>query len=159
MELYLLRHGTAHSGRPGISDSARELTPEGALDVERVAERARAAGVEPELMISSTFLRAAQSAEIAARVLRYRGPIERSVALLPDASPFDAWDDIRARAPGGPVLIAAHEPLLSGLAALLLDAPTLRIRVTTACMLAIDVERPGPHSDGVLRWMVVPELA
>ena len=43
MELYLLRHGTAHSGRPGISDSARELTPEGALDVERVAERARAA--------------------------------------------------------------------------------------------------------------------
>ncbi len=159
MELYLLRHGTAHNSRPGISDAGRELTPEGARDVERVAQRARAAGAAPELVVSSTYLRAAQSAEIAARVLGYRGAIGRTAALQPEASPFDAWDDIRARDPRGPVLIAAHEPLVSALAALLLDAPTLRIRVTTACMLAIDIERAGAQPDGVLKWMIVPAFA
>lgn len=158
MEVYLLRHGAARNARPSLPDADRELAPEGARDVERVAQRARAAGAAPALILSSTYRRAVESAEIAARALGYRGAIERTAALHPDGSPFEAWDEVRKRGPEGPVLLVAHEPLMSGIAALLLDAPTLRIRFTPACLMAIEVERPGAQPNGLLRWMIVPAL-
>jgi phosphohistidine phosphatase len=159
MDIYLLRHGMAHNARPGASDADRELTQDGARAVQAVAQLARAAGVVPGLVLSSAYTRALQSAKIAARVLGYEERIEQMATLQPAGSPFEAWDDIRARNPDGPLLVVAHEPLLSGLAAVLLEAPTLRIQIGTACMLAIDVERWSAQPNGLLRWMVTPAVA
>ncbi|HWQ52303.1 MAG TPA: histidine phosphatase family protein [Bryobacteraceae bacterium] len=159
MEIYLLRHGIAHNSRPGGSDADRVLTEDGIRVLEAVAARARDARVSPAAVLSSNYARAVQSAEIVARILGYRGPIERVAALQPSGSPFEAWDEIRAHHPSGPVLVTAHEPLLSGLAAVLLEAPTLRIQIGTASMLAIEVERLSAQPNGLLKWMITPALA
>ena len=156
MTIYLMRHGQA--GR-ATSDSERELTEEGTRATAVVAERARRAGMAPAAVLSSTYTRAVQTAEIAARALGFKGRIERTAALLPDCPPFDAWDDICARHPEGDLLVVAHEPLLSALAALLLDSPSLQVQMTPAAMVAIEIERLAPQPSGVLRWMLTPQLA
>lgn len=159
MEIYLLRHGMAESARPGAHDGERRLTEEGRRAVEAVMERARAARVSPALILTSTYARAVETAAIAAKVLEYGGPIERLATLQPTGSPFEAWDDIRARQPGGPVLVAAHEPLLSGLAALLLESPMLRLQIGAASMVAVEIERLSANPNGLLKWMITPALA
>jgi len=156
MTVYLMRHGQAGAAP---SDAARELTEDGIRAVGRVCERARRAGAAPALIATSTYTRAIQTAEIAARVLGYEGYIERTTALLPDASPFDAWDAVRAMEPAGDILIAAHEPLTSALTAALLDAPTLRMKVPAGAIVAIGIERLAAQPNGVLLWMVTPALA
>ena len=159
MEIFLLRHGMAGRTRPGGSDADRELTEEGIEAVGRVATRARAAHVVPSLILSSTYARAAETAAIAARVLGYQGRIERTAALLPDASPFDAWEEIRAWASDGQVLVVAHEPLLSSLAAFLLGVSALEVQMVAAAMVAISLEHAAIEPQGVLRWMITPLTA
>jgi phosphohistidine phosphatase len=153
--VYLMRHGQAAAG----PEAERRLTPSGEEAAARVAARCRAAGAAPALILTSTYHRAVQTAEIAARVLGSQAPIERHAGLLPCGSPFDVWDLVRERRPEGDLLIVAHEPLLGALAALLLDAPTLRIEVVTAAVLAIAVERWTGQPGGSLLWMIAPSLA
>jgi phosphohistidine phosphatase len=152
MIVYLMRHGQAAGG----PDDSRELTAEGARQVEIVAGYAADRGVHPELVVSSTYARAIQTAEIAARVLGCERPVERTPALLPNASPEAAWEEIRARAEEGDILTAGHMPLIADLAALLIGAPGLRIRVVPATLLAIEVERPARRPSGILLWMIAP---
>lgn len=159
MEIILLRHGAAANTRPGGSDAERELTEQGIEAVGRVAARASAARVQPALILSSPYTRAVATAEIAARVLRYGKPVARTVSLLPDISPFDAWEAIRAHAEGGQVLVVAHEPLLGSLAGFLLGCVVMQIRMPPGAMLAIQIEHPAPEPQGVLQWMITPATA
>ena len=97
MQIYLLRHGIAENGAPGRPDSERALTDEGREKLRRVLARARDAGASPSLILSSPYRRALETAEVAAGVLAYEGKVVKSRALVPEASPFDAWEEIRAR--------------------------------------------------------------
>ena len=155
MIVYLMRHGQAAGG----SDAERVLTEAGVEAATVVAARARRGGVNPALILTSTFTRAIQTAEIAARALGCSPPVEQTTRLLPLGSPFDLWDEVLERQPAGDLLIVAHEPLLSAVAALLLDTPALKIRMAPAAMVAIDVERFGAQPNGTLLWMLTPQLA
>ena len=92
MQIYLLRHGIAENSTP---DSDRALTPEGRDKLRRVLARARAADVAPSLILSSPYRRAIETAEIAAEALLYRGKVVKIRELLPEASPYDTWEQIR----------------------------------------------------------------
>jgi phosphohistidine phosphatase len=159
MQIYLLRHGIAEDARPGLRDFDRALTPEGGAKLRRVLERARAAGAVPTLILSSPLRRALQTAQLAAEVLRYSGRILRTRALIPDAPPAEAWAEIRGHGHEPALLLASHEPLMSSLAAFLLDSPTLVLDMKKAALVRIDCERSGPSPSGVLKWMLTPALA
>ena len=77
MQIYLLRHGIAEDARPGHSDAKRALTKEGGERVAEVIKAARRAGAEPSLIVSSPFVRAVETARIAAEGLGYKGNIVR----------------------------------------------------------------------------------
>jgi len=156
LQIYLLRHGIADNSSP---DSERALTAEGREKLRRVLARARAADVAPSLILSSPYRRALETAEIAAEVLGYRGKVVKTRALLPDASPYDAWEEIRQR-PGEPaILLASHEPLMSSLAAFLLASPVLLVDMKKAALVRVDCERTLPEPKGVLKWMLTPATA
>src|SRR5881227_165641 len=114
MEIYLLRHGIADDGKPGRPDSERALTDDGRAKLRRVIKRARSADVNPSLILSSPYARAVQTAQIAAEVLRYEGDIIESRAFTPESQPRAAWEEIRLYATEESLLIASHEPLMSG---------------------------------------------
>jgi phosphohistidine phosphatase SixA len=108
--------------------------------------------------MSSPYRRAMETAAAAAEVLAYKGEIVRTGALLPEASPFDAWEEIRTRKDERSILLAGHEPFMSSMAAFLLDSPAFTVDMKKAALLRIDCERFGPKPAGVLKWMLTPGL-
>ena len=159
MELYLLRHGIAENQRPGESDSLRALTAEGREKLDSVLKTARHARVEPSLILSSTYVRAIQTAEAAAKALKCTEPVIQSPTFTPDARPEAAWKELRDYQGQRAVLLASHEPFLGQFVAYLLAAPSLRVDVRKASLIRIDLDtfRPVPH--GTLRWMLTPSVS
>lgn len=158
MQIYLLRHGIAEGVRPGHSDSERALTSEGREKLRRVLKRARAADVAPSLILSSPYRRAVETADVAAEVLGYEGKVVRTRALEPDASPHDAWEEIRPRKDQRSILLASHEPLMSSLVAFLLDSPAIQVDMKKAALVRVDCDGFGPEPRGVLKWMLTPAV-
>lgn len=159
MQIYLLRHGIAGELKPGQPDSERELTDEGREKLRRVLKRAKSGGTSPSLILSSPYKRAVETADVAVGVLDYKGKILRTRALTPEASPRDTWEEIRARKDEQAVLLASHEPLMSSLAAFLLNSPALSVDMKKAALVRIDVERFASEPNGVLKWMLTPAVA
>lgn len=159
MEIYLLRHGIAEDGHAGQADADRGLTDEGREKLGRVLKRARSADVSPSLILSSPYRRAVETAEIAAEVLQYKGKTTETQALIPNASPQEAWEEIRARHGESAILLASHEPLMSTLAAFLLNSPALEVDMKKAALVRIDFDKLGREPRGVLKWMLTPALA
>ena len=156
MQIYLLRHGIADDAKPGHPDSERALTDEGRDKLRRVLKRARTADLDPSLILSSPYRRAVETAAVAAEVLAYQGEIVRTRALVPEASPFDMWEEIRRRKDERSILLASHEPLMSSMAAFLLDSPALQVDMKKGAMVRIDCDRFGPKASGLLKWMLTP---
>jgi phosphohistidine phosphatase len=153
VQIYLLRHGIAADTTP---DSERALTSEGREKLGRVLERARSAGVGPSLILSSPYRRAVETADVAVEVLGYQGKVLKTRALVPDSSPFAVWEEIRKRHDESAILLASHEPLMSSLAAYLLDSPALVVDMKKAALVRVDCDRIGPQPKGVLKWMLTP---
>ncbi len=159
MDIYLLRHGIAEDVRPGMSDSDRALTREGRDKLRRVLKRAQEAGVTPTLILSSPLRRAVETAEIAAESLAYAGTIVRTSALVPNASPGAAWDEIRSRSGEDSILLASHEPLMSSLLAYLLAVPALQADFKKGALARVFCASTGPAPGCVLKWLFTPALA
>jgi phosphohistidine phosphatase len=71
MEIYLLRHGAAERQAASGKDSDRQLTVDGRLILRRVVKQAYVTGLRPSLILSSPYVRAVQTAQVAARLLQY----------------------------------------------------------------------------------------
>ena len=158
MQVHLLRHGTAEDIKPGGSDAERKLTAAGRDEVRGAAECARRARVAPTLILTSPYVRAVETAEIAAEVLKYAGGIVRTDALIPSGSPQQVWNEIRSRRDEMQILLAGHEPLLSQLASYLLNSPALQIEMRKAALVRIDLDRFAPDPGGILKWMAPPGI-
>jgi phosphohistidine phosphatase len=159
MEIYLLRHAIAENPRQGQPDAERALIGEGREKLRRVLQRARTAGVKPAAILSSPYRRAMETAASAKEELGCEGEIERSDALVPNASPHDAWEEIRLHKSDDSVLLASHEPLMSSMAAFLLGVPALQVDFKKAALMRVDCDRFGPQPKGVLKWMLTPATA
>ena len=159
MEIYLLRHGIAEDGAPGQPDSGRALTTEGKEKLRRVLKRARSADAAPSVILSSPYRRAVETASVAADLLEYEGKIVQTRALIPDASPHEAWEEIRARQNETAILLASHEPLTSALAAFLMGCPALQVEMKKGALIRIDCDKFGHEPRAVLKWMLTPGVA
>jgi phosphohistidine phosphatase len=158
MQIYLLRHGIAEEARPGSSDADRALTSEGRDKLRRVLKQARRAGAAPSLILSSPYRRALETADVAVEVLGYAGKVVRTRALTPEASPLEAWEEIRARRDEPAILLASHEPLMSSMVAFLLTSPALQADMKKAALVRVDCDGFGPQARGVLKWMLTPAV-
>ena len=88
MNLYILRHGIAvDHGTPGFSNDAdRPLTPEGERKLQRIAKAMQALDLGLDLILTSPYLRARQTAEGVAEVLKLRKKLEFTYTLTPGGS-------------------------------------------------------------------------
>jgi phosphohistidine phosphatase len=123
MNLYLFRHGIAvDRGLPDYEDdSQRPLTAKGAARIKRIAQAMERLGIKVDLIISSPYLRAHQTAQIVAEHYDIEKNLHLSENLTPAASPsalIGEMHEFYADALG--VLVVGHEPYLSALASTLL---------------------------------------
>src|SRR6266852_5670546 len=127
MDLFILRHGIAENGQAGQADSERALTTEGKRKLRTILKKAKAAGVEPSLILTSPYKRAEQTAQLAVEILGYKGDLLRTQALTPSSRPESVWDEIRLHKEHEQVMLSSHEPLCSRLTAYVLGVPNLKI--------------------------------
>jgi len=159
MQLYILRHGVAEDPKPGGKDADRPLTPEGRQKVKDVLARARAAGAEPRVMVSSPLVRAIETARLAAGILSYEGEIFQTRVLLSDSTPEDVWEEMQLHSNVQSVLIVGHEPLLSQFLSWLLNSPHVCIDLKPGALARVDTELTRAQPRGVLQWLITPHLA
>jgi phosphohistidine phosphatase len=159
MEVYILRHGIAEERRAGRADSTRKLTAAGKVKLRHVLDIARAAGVKPSLILTSPYIRAVETAQMAAEILECPDPIVHTDALLPSAPPQAVWRLVREHAGQTAILLAGHEPLLSETASFLLGASSVLMDLKKGALLRIDLGRLDEAPRGVLQWLLTAKLA
>ena len=148
----LIRHAEAGDDAP--SDETRALTARGRADARRVGRALAKRGVRFAAMSSSPLVRAVQTAEIVAAAVGYRGRIVCTPLLVPDADPRAVLALLRSLTDEGGAALVAHEPILSGLAAVLLHQPRhAPLRKAEALRIRLP---GGPAAKGVARWRIDP---
>lgn len=161
MILYIIRHTIAAPA--GLSededDSQRPLTDKGSRRMYQIAQGLRVLETQIDLILTSPYLRAAQTASILAKTL---GPNKDKVILSRALSPAGYSDqvlqDINEKfGDCGSIALVGHEPSLSGLVSLLVSGdPTLgtRLRKGGVCKLSVDQLRAGRCA--TLEWLLSP---
>jgi phosphohistidine phosphatase len=154
MELLLVRHGIAVERGTVADDSLRPLTPEGR---ERMAEAARGLArlVTPQVILSSPWLRAMQTAEVLQEVYGL-GRVRACEALA--SADFDAVIDAANETDASPVALVGHEPWMSELLAYLLCGDPAGMSVTFKKGGAALVRAAGEVRAGGcwLEWLIPP---
>jgi len=122
MNLYLLRHGIA--AEPGLAgfqpDSERPLTAKGENRLRTAVRAMEKLELSFDLILSSPFLRAKQTAEIITRNFKLRKKLAFSDDLTPTGNPRLLIQQLnRFRPEPENVLLVGHEPYLGKLVALL----------------------------------------
>jgi phosphohistidine phosphatase len=159
MNIYILRHGIAEERRAGRADEKRALTDEGRAKLKLVLKRARAAKASPSLILTSPYVRAVQTAGMAAELLGCKKKVVRTDALLPSSSPEAVWREIRGLRNESAILLAGHEPLLSQTASYLLGEERTIVELKKGALAAIEVGALGKTPEGVLQWLLTPKTA
>jgi phosphohistidine phosphatase len=160
MEVYLLRHGIADDDSPTGRDADRPLTSQGRRKLHELLAVAAAAGVAPDVIVSSPYVRARQTAEIAREVLGCKEELHFANALVPEADPEEVWMEVRNAYRGSAaILLASHEPLMGRCLGFLLGHPGMFVDFKKGALARVDVEGIGIQPRGILKWMLVPKLA
>ncbi len=114
MQLDLVRHGIAidRDAPHCPPDAERPLTPKGMKKTHAAALGLRALKVQPEIVLSSPWLRAVQTAEIVCEVIGFpSGKIVRLDALKGTSTPSNLFREL-AKLRAKQVLCFGHEPHL-----------------------------------------------
>ena len=114
MDIWLLRHAAAEEAAATGRDADRELTREGVRRAGRVAQGLAALEPAIDLVLTSPYRRARQTAEAAAKALGLEKGLRETRALEPGRDPSDILEELLAERPAG-VLLVGHEPHLGEL--------------------------------------------
>ena len=160
MNLYLLRHGIA--AKPGVAgfepDSERPLTGKGEVRLRATARAMKELGLSFDLILSSPFRRAKQTAEIITRSLKLRKKLAFSDDLTPGGSPrllIQLLNQFRPEPEN--VLLVGHEPYLGKLIALLAAGNTsLEIDFKKGGLCKLEAEFLLYGRCAKLVWLLTP---
>jgi phosphohistidine phosphatase len=144
MEIWLLRHAAAEDRAPSGRDPDRTLTEDGHKRAREVARGL--ARLEPgiELIFTSPYSRAKQTAEPVARALGLSGKMRETKALEPDSDPEEILGEIRAEKAQS-VLLVGHEPHMGALLGRLIAGRTgLEIPMKKAALARLSWSGSGP---------------
>ena len=161
MNLYLLRHGLAvERGTAGYhKDSARPLTAKGELKLWRVAEAMEALELSFDVILSSPYQRARQTADIIAEAFNARSKVKLHHALAPSGSTKRLVEHIAALKPSPEsLLLVGHEPYLSDLISLLTAGDrSLSVSLKKGGLCKLEVETLLPGRCAALVWLLTPK--
>jgi phosphohistidine phosphatase len=160
MDIFLLRHGVAvERGTPGYNhDADRPLTDEGERKLRDIVQAMRRLGLEFDLILSSPYTRARQTAEIAADGLKLRKKLEFSETLIPEGGTEELIELLKRRRPKpDSVLLVGHEPYLSELISLLVAGERgFPVVMKKGGLAKLEVDSLAPGRCAMLAWLLTP---
>lgn len=161
MRIYLIRHSNAvDPGTPGYEeDSQRPLTEKGRDKMNKIASALKALKVKPELIVSSPYVRARQTAEILAKVLKYKRDLAFSDVLVPMGNADDVVGEINEKYAVDELILVGHEPCISGLiGALIVGNPELSINIKNGGVCCLSSDDLRVERRAILEWVLPPKI-
>lgn len=161
MKIYLIRHSNAvDHGAPGYEeDSTRPLTEKGREKMRQIASALKGLDIHPDLIVSSPYVRARETAEIVAKMLKYKKNLLFSDALVPMGESEKIIGEINEKYPVDELVLVGHEPCLSMLIGTL-TAGNADLAITLkkggVCCLATDDLRTDRTA--ALEWLLTPKI-
>jgi phosphohistidine phosphatase len=158
MILYIARHGIAleRTDPKCPPDPERPLTAKGVQKTRSAALGLKELGVKPDLLITSPYVRAAQTAEIFAEALGFpTSKIRVSEALRPAANPADIVKEI-SHLKAKELMCFGHAPHLDQLISQLVGARGLFTELKKAGVASL--QHTGTHSAWHLQWILTPKV-
>jgi phosphohistidine phosphatase len=160
MQLFIVRHGIAvdREDPKCPADPDRYLTEEGIEKTRQIAKGVTEVGAIPELMITSPYVRAWQTAEIFAEELEYsKQKIRKSDLLLPGAEPLQLFRELAKDKDFSVVFVFGHAPHLDDLLATAVGTKHHITSLKKAGVALVELRRLVPPS-GELVWLATPKL-
>jgi len=157
-ELEFMRQAKSDWQADYDDDHERPLAPRGVKAAKRMGRVLGRSGRAPDLVLTSTAVRARTTAELASEAGQWRCRIEL-VDSLYGADPRAVVAMVAARQLPDRVMVVGHEPTLSALVAVLVGGG--RIEMPTAAVACVGFEgnwsglEPGR---GQLLWLVIPKM-
>lgn len=162
MRVVLFRHGIAHDrADPHCPpDPDRALTDEGKKKTKKAARGLAVVGCAPTRVLTSPYVRARQTAEIALETFDLgKDKLVVTDALLPEAAPYALFHALFAFAQSDEeVVCVGHAPHLDRALALAITGdrvPVTALKKAGAALLELD-DLPRPH--GELSWLMPPKV-
>lgn len=158
MILYLVRHGIAVDPTDPKSppEPERPLTAKGVQKTRAAALGLRALGVKPDVLITSPYVRAAQTAEIFSEALEFAPEkIRASETLKAGGNPTEALKEI-ARLRAKEVMCFGHAPHLDQMIYQMVGARgvfTSLKKAGVACFA-----QAASHGKWELQWLATPKM-
>jgi phosphohistidine phosphatase len=160
MQLYIVRHGIAvdREDPKCPPDPERFLTPEGIEKARQVAKGVSEIGVSPDLLLSSPYVRAFQTAELFATELGYsKNKIRKTDLLLPGAEPLQLFRELGKDKDLSAVFLFGHAPHLDDVIATSVGSRHHISSLKKAGVALVELRRLAPPS-GELLWLATPKL-
>ncbi len=160
MQLYIVRHGIAidREDPKCPPEAERYLTEEGVERTKQVAKAVAALGIHADLILSSPYVRATQTAAIFASELEYSKQKVRSTdSLLPGAEPGAFLRELAREKDVSAVFCFGHAPHVDGLLAAAVGAPRHITSMKKAGVALVELKRVSP-ANGQLVWLTTPKL-
>lgn len=160
MELFIVRHGIAidREDPKCPADPERFLTDEGREKSREAAKGVAEIASVPDLILTSPYLRAVQTAEIFADVLEYpKNKIRKSEFLLPGAEPMQLFREIAKDKDLSSVFIFGHAPHLDDVLATAVGTKHHISALKKAGVAFVELRRLVPPS-GELIWLATAKL-
>jgi len=160
MQLYIVRHGIAIDREdPKCPPEAdRYLTEEGVERTKQVAVAVAALGIHADLMFSSPYVRAMQTAAIFASELEYsKQKVRQTDGLLPGAEPGAFLRELAREKDASTVFCFGHAPHVDGLLAAAVGASRHITSMKKAGVGLVELKRLSPPN-GQLVWLITPKL-
>lgn len=157
-ELYLIRHGLAEArGEAWPDDTKRPLTEQGMSRLRKQSRGLARLGVVIDVMLTSPFVRARQTAEIVASAFDPRPALVNIESLAPGGSYAAVLADLEKHGKKPRIGLVGHEPGIGELAARLIGSRhPLTFKKGAACR--IDLDTLPANAPGELRWLLTPRV-
>lgn len=162
MLLLLIRHAHAGDSDPSQwpDDRERPLTDKGRKIHRRMSRLLGKLGLRPTHVLTSPWLRAAQTAQILAETLELENPPVPCDALATDPELSRLADSAGDPGQDAVVAMVGHSPWMEELAGILLGgaATAVRIDFPKSGVMGIDLDQVAAGA-GELRWFLRPKIA
>jgi len=161
MNLYIIRHAIAvDEGLPEYEDdSQRPLTDKGKKKMRQIAKGLRALGVDFDLILSSPYVRAKETAEILADVFKTKAGVAFSENLIPMGDPDLLIAEMNEKYSANSIALIGHEPHLSGLISLLVsDNASLDMTLKKGGVCRLSADDLHHNRKAALEWLLTPGI-
>src|SRR5438132_2270006 len=115
LDVFILRHGEAGNRMTVVEeDSERPLTPNGRIEMQKIAKSLKSIGLQTKQIYTSPLKRARETAEITAKILNIP-TLEEWDELKPDGSKVALYRKLERLEQNSRPILVGHEPYLTSM--------------------------------------------